>query len=64
MAEIELSVFNRTCWNRRIGDVATLTSETQALENERNDACANVHWRFTSRDARVKLHRLYPSISN
>jgi hypothetical protein len=64
MAEIELSVFNRTCGNRRIGDVATLTSETQALENERNDAHANVHWRFTSRDARVKLHRLYPSIPN
>jgi hypothetical protein len=64
MAEIELSVFNRECWNRRIGDVVTLTSETQALENERNAAHATVHWRFTSRDARVKLQRLYPSIPN
>jgi len=64
IAEIELSVFNRACWNRQIGDVATLTSETQALENERNDAHATVHWRFTSSDARVKLQRLYPSISS
>jgi hypothetical protein len=64
MAEIELSVFNRECWNRRIGDVATLTSETQALENERNATHATVHWRFTSQNARVKLQRLYPSIPN
>jgi len=64
MAEIELSIFNRECWNRRIGDVATLTSETQALENERNAAHATVNWRFTSRDARVKLQQLYPSIPN
>jgi len=64
MAEIELSVFNRECWNRRIGDGAILTSETQALENERNAAHAKVHWRFTLREARMKLQRLYPSIPN
>lgn len=64
MAEIELGIFSRECWNRRIGDVATLTSETQALENERNAAHATVNWRFASREARVKLQRLYPSISN
>jgi hypothetical protein len=64
MAEIELSVFQRECWNRRMGDVATLTRETLALESERNDAQATVHWRFTSDDARVKLQRLYPSISS
>jgi hypothetical protein len=23
---------------------------------------ATVHWRFTTEDARIKLHKLYPSI--
>jgi len=36
----------------------------QALENERNAAHVTVKWLFSSQDARVKLHRLYPSISD
>ena len=32
MAEVEISVFNRECWDRRIGEVDTLTRETGALE--------------------------------
>ncbi len=63
MAELELSVFSRECWDRRIGDQATLAHETHALEDERNATCATVHWRFTSREARVRLQRLYPSVS-
>ena len=63
MAELELSVFDRQCWDRRIGEKEALTRETSALENGRNAARATIHWRFTSRDARIKLHRLYPSIS-
>jgi hypothetical protein len=35
----------------------------QVLEAERNATQATVNWHFTSQDARVKLHRLYPSIS-
>jgi hypothetical protein len=62
MAEIEWSVFNRECWDRRIGDANTLANETRVLEDERNATHATVTWRFTSRDARVKLQRLYPSI--
>jgi hypothetical protein len=64
MAEIELSVFSRTCWDGRIPDVDTLQRHTAALEVERNTAQATVDWRFTSCDARVKLERLYPSISS
>ena len=55
MAEIELSVFSRECRNRRIGDANTPANETRVLEDERNAAHATVTWRFTSRDARVKL---------
>jgi len=64
MAEIELSVFGRQCLDRRIGDEETLKRETRKLESERNAACAKIEWRFTTTDARRKLHRLYPSTSD
>ncbi len=63
MAELELSVFDRLCWDRRIGEHETLVRETGALEDTRNTARATVSWQFTNQDARVKLHRLYPSVS-
>lgn len=64
IAEIELSVFSRQCLDRRIGDEETLKGEIKKLEEERNAACAKIEWRFTSEDARRKLHRLYPSTSD
>lgn len=63
MAELELSVFERQCWDRRIGDQETLARETQALEEQRNAAHATIRWQFTNQVARRKLHRLYPSQS-
>jgi len=63
MAEIELSIFSRVCWEGRIPDANTLQRQTATLELERNTAHATVDWRFTSRAARVKLEHLYPSIS-
>ncbi len=63
MAEIEISVFQRQCWGRRIGDQPTLVSETQALEVERNAARATIHWQFTTDQARLRLEKLYPSNS-
>ena len=62
MAEIELSVLNRQCLNRRISDKDTLKSEITAWEGERNQQSSSVNWRFTSADSRIKLRRLYPSI--
>jgi len=64
MAEIEFSVFSRQCLDRRIGDAATLKGEIATLEGERNEARATIDWRFTSQDARIKLHHLYPSTSS
>jgi len=63
MAEIELSILSRQCLDRRIPDEETLKREITAYEERRNAAQAAIEWRFTTRDARVKLHRLYPSIS-
>lgn len=62
MAEIELSVLNRQCLNRRLPDQDTLKLEVAAWEKERNQKSHSVDWRFTTADARIKLRRLYPSI--
>ena len=64
MAEIELSVLSRQCLDRRIPDLETLKSEVDAWQDNRNHEETWIDWRFTTADARVKLHRLYPSIIN
>jgi DDE superfamily endonuclease len=63
MAEIELSILSRQCLDRRIPDDATLRREITAYEDTRNVTHATITWRFTTTDAREKLHRLYPSTS-
>jgi hypothetical protein len=64
MAEIELGVLSRQCLNRRIPDKGALTAEVAAWESRRNTAEAKVDWRFTNEDARIKLKRLYPTLSD
>jgi hypothetical protein len=61
MAEIELSVLGRQCLNRRVPDRMALETEVAAWVVERNAKGAPINWRFTTDDARIKLHRLYPS---
>lgn len=63
MAEIELSILQRQCLNRRIPDEETLKREIAAWENQRNEEKATIDWRFSVTDAREKLKRLYPSRS-
>ena len=62
MAEIELSVLHRQCLRARIPDRSTLIEKIAAWQKRRNGIQATVHWRFTTDDARIKLHKLYPSI--
>ncbi len=62
VAEIELSVLARQCLDRRIGSAEELEREVTAWEAERNERAVEVRWRFTTADARIKLHRLYPSL--
>jgi transposase len=63
MAEIELSVLSRQCLGRRIPDKKSLANEVTAWQNKRNTVEAKVDWRFTNDDARIKLKRLYPTLS-
>jgi hypothetical protein len=62
MAEIELGILSSQCLRRRIPDLATLTREAAAWERDRNARTTTIAWRFTTADARIKLHRLYPSL--
>ncbi len=64
MAEIELSILSRQCLDRRIADFTTLKTEVEAWQERRNQDMTWINWQFTTADARVKLHRLYPSINS
>jgi hypothetical protein len=63
MAEIEFSVLERQCLGRRLVTREEVQLETAAWASARNDAHASVHWRFTTADARTKMHRFYSSKS-
>ncbi len=63
MAEMELSVLARQCLSRRIADKEKLKREVAAFEERRNEAKAKIEWKMTTFDARQKLSRHYPSIS-
>jgi hypothetical protein len=62
VAEIELSVLTRQCLARRIETMQELRREIEAWELARNERMVEVKWRFTTADARVKLHHLYPAL--
>lgn len=63
MAEIELSILSRQCLNRRISEQAILKTEVLSWEKARNQIEAKMNWQFTTADARIKLKKLYPTIS-
>ena len=64
MAEIELSHLNRQCLDRRIADKESIIEEVSAWNIERNQQATVVNWQFTTADARIKLKRLYPVLTN
>jgi hypothetical protein len=61
MAELEFSVLNRQCLDRRLPDREVLRREVAAWQRARNAARDTVQWRFTVTAARTKLHRFYPA---
>ena len=62
MAEIELSAFSRSL-KLHIPTPTILENEVRAITTERNEIHAIIHWQFRTKDARIKLLHLYPSIS-
>ena len=60
MAEAEWSVLARQCLARRIPDIETLEQQVAAWLKRRNKDHVKADWRFTNKDARIKLKNLYP----
>jgi len=64
MAEIELHVLNAQCLNRHIDTIEKMQEEVLAWQEHRNNKNATINWQFTTKDARIKLKRLYPSFDD
>ena len=64
MAEIEINVMVSQCLDRRIDSIEAVRSEVAAWQARRDNLQAKVNWQFTTKDARVKLKRLYPTTTS
>ena len=62
MAEIELNVLSQQCLSRRIDNMTEIQDQVLAWSNHRNNRNSRIKWQFSTKDARIKLHRLYPTI--
>jgi hypothetical protein len=62
VAELELNVLTRQGLQRRVATKEALREQVTAWYEQRNDKGATVDWQFTTRDARIKLKRLYPKM--
>ena len=62
MAEIELNVLMGQCLRRRIDTIDENHREVSAWQKSRNNKNSKINWHFTTKNARIKLKRLYPSI--
>lgn len=62
IAETELSSLSMQCLgNRRIPKIQELNEMLVDWERDRNQRQKGVNWQFTTKDARIKLKRLYPT---
>lgn len=64
IAELELSALSRICLARRLGSLAELDREIQALVKERNESKIKVEWQFSIAQAREKLSRHYQKVNS
>ena len=64
MAEIEFSVLNKQGLSARVPDMESMRREVSAWQQRRAADGGKIDWRFTTKDARNKLKRLYPKIQH
>ena len=62
IAEIELSVLQSQCLNRRIPDIDAMRRETSTWEADRNNRSNKTEWHFCTADAWIKLKHLDPTL--
>lgn len=62
MAEIEIGIFKRMALKTRTNSKEELIERVKAYEQNRKQQEKKIDWQFTTKEARVKLKRLYPTI--
>ena len=62
VAGLFMGIVIAQCLDRRIPDINTLRREVAAWVAQHNAHRAPVFWQFTTKDARIKLKRLYPTV--
>gem|GEM_PF-2351012 len=62
VAEIELSVFIRQGFSKRIATQECFPQQVKQWIKQRNDKRDKVDWQFKTQDARIKIDRLYASL--
>lgn len=64
MAEIELNILQKQCLNRRIESFEKMQTQISKWQKSKNLQKRKINWRFTTKDARIKLKKLYPTFHN
>ncbi len=62
MAEIEISVLCRQALSKPLPDMESFKKQVKNWTIQRNTECRKIIWQFTTKDARLKLAKLYPSV--
>ena len=61
--EVEFSVLSRQILNVRIGSMEEMQVKLKQWQKQRNRQWKKMDWQFTSENARIKLKKLYPTLS-
>jgi hypothetical protein len=61
MAEIEIGIMCRQALAKPLPDMDSFKKQISSWTLQRNTECTKVDWQFTTKDARIKLKRLYPT---
>lgn len=62
MAEIEIGIMSRQALGKPLPDFESFKEQVRVWTIKRNAEHAKINWQFKTRDARIKLARLYPVI--
>ena len=62
MAEIEFGSLTRSGLSDRVPNMESMRREVAEWVVRKNAESGKIDWRFTSKDARIKLKRLYPKL--
>ena len=62
MAQIEPHVLNGQCLNRHISTMEEVREQVAAWQEHRNNRTSPINRQFTTKESRIKLKRIYPSI--